>query len=70
MLVAEGSVDAALDTVMNTWDYVPVQLIVEEAGGRCTDFGGEPLRDGSSFLATNGTLHDEIVAALSGSESA
>jgi histidinol-phosphatase len=63
-LVAEGSLDVACDTVMKLWDYAPVQLLVEEAGGRCTTYAGaEPAIDGS-FVATNGLLHDEIVALL------
>jgi histidinol-phosphatase len=49
---------------MNVWDYAGVQLLVEEAGGRCTTFaGGEPQPLGS-FVATNGLLHDEAVALL------
>jgi histidinol-phosphatase len=65
-LVAEGAVDVGCDPVMNLWDYVPVQLIVEEAGGRCTTFaGGEPAAS-DSFVATNGVLHDEAVSLLSG----
>jgi histidinol-phosphatase len=64
-LVAEGAVDIVLEPELNTWDYVPVQLIVEEAGGRCTDFEGNPPAHGSSFLSTNGRLHDAVVAALS-----
>jgi histidinol-phosphatase len=63
-LLSEGALDVALDPVLYRWDYVPVQLIVEEAGGRCTDFAGDPPADGSSFLATNGPLHDAVVAAL------
>jgi len=63
-LVAEGSLDVACDSVMKLWDYAPVQLLVEEAGGRCTTYsGGEPAVDGS-FVATNGVLHDEVVALL------
>ena len=63
-LVAEGSVDVACDSVMKLWDYAPVQLLVEEAGGRCTRYdGSEPAVDGS-FVATNGVLHDEVVALL------
>ena len=63
-LVAEGAVDVACDPVMQVWDYAAVQLVVEEAGGRCTTFdGGEPRPDGS-FVATNGALHDEVVALL------
>jgi histidinol-phosphatase len=70
MLVAEGAVDVGLDPVMSLWDYLPVQLIVEEAGGRCTDFVGAPPRHGGSFAATNGVLHDAVLAALSGPGSA
>ena len=63
-LVAEGALDIACDPVMKLWDYAPVQLIVEEAGGRCTTFaGGAPAVD-DSFVATNGCLHDEAVALL------
>ncbi|MFL5953361.1 MAG: inositol monophosphatase family protein [Gaiellaceae bacterium] len=64
-LVAEGSLEVACDSVMNLWDYAPVQLLVEEAGGCCTTYaGGEPVV-GGSFVATNGLLHDEVVGLLS-----
>jgi histidinol-phosphatase len=63
-LVAEGAVDVACDRVMNVWDYAPVQLIVEEAGGRCTTFGGGEPRAGESFVATNGLLHEDVVSLL------
>jgi histidinol-phosphatase len=63
-LVAEGSLDVACDTVMKLWDYAPVRLIVEEAGGRCTTYdGAEPSVD-ASFVSTNGLLHDEVVSLL------
>lgn len=63
-LVAEGSLDVACDSVMKLWDYAPVQLLVEEAGGRCTTYdGGEPAVD-ASFVTTNGLLHDEVVSLL------
>jgi histidinol-phosphatase len=65
-LLAEGALEVATDSVMNVWDYAPVQLLVEEAGGRCSTFdGGEPA-PGGSFVATNGPLHDEVVALLRG----
>ena len=63
-LVAEGALDVACDSVMKLWDYAPVQLLVEEAGGRCTTYdGGDPAVD-ASFVATNGALHDEVVSLL------
>lgn len=64
-LVAEGVVDVACDIAMALWDYAPVRLIVEEAGGRCTTWsGGEPAA-GDSFVASNGVLHDEALGVLS-----
>jgi histidinol-phosphatase len=63
-LVAEGSLDIACDPVMQVWDYAAVQLLVEEAGGRCTTFAGGAPAAGESFVTTNGLLHDEAVALL------
>jgi histidinol-phosphatase len=63
-LVAEGSLDIACDPVMQVWDYAAVQLLVEEAGGRCTTFAGGAPAAGESFVTTNGLLHDEAVAHL------
>jgi histidinol-phosphatase len=63
-LVAEGALDVACDRVMNVWDYAPVQLIVEEAGGRCTTFDGGRPYAGGSFVATNGLLHEDVVSLL------
>jgi len=64
-LVAEGSLDVGCDSVVNVWDYAPVQIIVEEAGGRCTRYDGGNPAGGESFVSTNGLLHAEIVAHLS-----
>jgi histidinol-phosphatase len=64
-LVAEGALEVACDSRLNLWDYAAVQLIVEEAGGRCTTYAGAPPSPGDSFVATNGALHDEVVSLLS-----
>lgn len=64
-LVAEGALEVACDRVLNVWDYAPVQLIVEEAGGRCTTFEGAAPNPGSSFVATNGLVHEDVVSLLS-----
>jgi histidinol-phosphatase len=63
-LVAEGAVDVACDAVMKVWDYAAVRLLVEEAGGRCTTFAGAPPAEDTSFLATNGLAHEEVVSLL------
>jgi histidinol-phosphatase len=65
MLIAEGSVDGAVDTIgVSEWDLAAMQVIVEEAGGRFSDRSGEPRIDGGSAVASNGILHDELLAAL------
>jgi histidinol-phosphatase len=42
-----------------------VKILVEEAGGRLTDFSGKPTIYSGSVLATNGHLHDLALACLS-----
>ncbi len=64
MLVADGRLDFAVEASVNLWDLAAVQLIVEEAGGRFTDFAGVARPDGGSGLSSNGLLHDEILTAL------
>ncbi|MGH2635239.1 MAG: inositol monophosphatase family protein [Actinomycetota bacterium] len=63
-LVARGSVDVCFERELATWDWAAVQVVVEEAGGRMTQFDGSPLAHGGSVLTTNGALHDEILARL------
>jgi len=64
VLVAEGAVDIAAEPEVSLWDVAPIQVIVEEAGGRFTDLEGEARADGGSAVSTNGLLHDEVLAAL------
>jgi histidinol-phosphatase len=64
LLVAEGAIDVALDPEAQLWDLAPLQLIVEEAGGRLTNFGGVAGPGGGSAVTTNGLLHDEVLAIL------
>jgi histidinol-phosphatase len=64
VLVAEGAVDVAVEPVVNPWDIAAVKVIVEEAGGRCTDLAGNPGIHGGSLVSSNGLLHDEVLNAL------
>jgi histidinol-phosphatase len=67
MLVAEGAVDGAVDADgLSEWDLAAVQVIVEEAGGRFSDAGGESRIDSGSAITSNGLLHDELLAAVNG----
>ena len=64
MLVARGSAEAMLEPQLATWDLAAPQVVIEEAGGRCTTFEGGPLGHENSMLVTNGLLHDEILRRL------
>jgi histidinol-phosphatase len=64
MLVAEGRLDFAIEAVVNLWDLAAVQPIVEEAGGRFTDFGGVARPDGGTAVSSNGLLHDGVLGLL------
>jgi len=43
-------------------DLAPCKVIVEEAGGRFTDFAGVPTIYSGHAFATNGALHDAALA--------
>jgi histidinol-phosphatase len=63
-LLAEGAVEIALDPVVEVWDLAAVKLIVEEAGGRFTDFGGVSRVDGGDGVATNGLVHEAVLSFI------
>jgi histidinol-phosphatase len=67
MLVARGAADFMLEPALRLWDWAPITVIVEEAGGRVTTFDGEEPSDGSSILTSNAVLHEDVVRRLSGS---
>jgi histidinol phosphatase-like enzyme (inositol monophosphatase family) len=64
VLVATGRAEVALDPIMNVWDCAALLPIVEEAGGRFTDWRGQRTIHGGEAVATNGVLHDRILAVL------
>jgi histidinol-phosphatase len=64
MLLAEGSVDLAIETAAELWDLAAPQVIVEEAGGHFTDFTGTSTAGGGNCIASNGLLHEVAMAAL------
>jgi histidinol phosphatase-like enzyme (inositol monophosphatase family) len=62
--LACGRVDAVIDVGDNPWDIAAAQVIIEEAGGRLTDFTGASSVYADTTLATNGALHGAILEAL------
>jgi myo-inositol-1(or 4)-monophosphatase len=61
--VAAGRLECFWEFNLNPWDTAAGILLVTEAGGRVTSFSGEPYRlDSREILASNGLIHDELVA--------
>lgn len=77
-LVARGTADLYLRLptrvgyVEKIWDHAAGALVIEEAGGRVTDMHGRPLSfrhgrllaENQGVVATNGPLHEPVLAAL------
>lgn len=63
--VAAGRFDGFWEYNLNPWDIAAGYLIVEEAGGRITNFNGAPysIYD-KQTLATNGAIHDQMLQLI------
>jgi myo-inositol-1(or 4)-monophosphatase len=60
--VASGRFDGFWEFNLNPWDTAAGVLIVEEAGGKVTDFkGGEFQIASRETLASNGLVHDALL---------
>jgi histidinol-phosphatase len=59
--VARGQAEAMVELDLKPWDMAAVKIIIEEAGGRFTDFTGTPTIYGGNAIASNGLVHDQIV---------
>ena len=65
--VAAGRFDGFYEHKLEAWDSAAGFLIVEEAGGKVTDYSGKhysPYQHG--IVASNGFIHDEFVQAVNG----
>jgi histidinol-phosphatase len=65
-LVAEGAAEVMVELDLHSWDSAAPTVLVEEAGGRVTDFQGRRVLDSGTFLATNGILHEEVRGSILG----
>ncbi len=65
--VAAGRFDGFYEHKLQAWDTAAGFLMVEEAGGKITDYNGDyysPYQP--HLLATNGKIHDELLAYIKG----
>lgn len=63
-LVATGRIEAMVDPMAAIWDVAPMPVILTEAGGRFTDLRGDDRIDGGCGIASNGLVHDDLLAAF------
>lgn len=63
--VAAGRFDGFYEHKLEPWDSAAGYLIVEEAGGRVTDFDGNKFSPYQHrIMATNGRIHDELLDVI------
>jgi histidinol-phosphatase len=63
-LVAEGAGEAMFEPELYSWDLAAPLIVIEEAGGRLTDFKGRRTYAGGNAVASNGLLHETILERL------
>lgn len=64
-LLAQGKIEAKFDGAAMPFDIAGLNLVIEEAGGKVTNFQGEPSKlSDNNVLATNGLIHDEVVRII------
>lgn len=68
MLLADGGVDIACEPELELYDMAALVPIVTEAGGTFTSLSGDPGPWGGDALATNGHLHEAVLAMLNTTE--
>ncbi len=68
-LLAEGKIEAVIETNLKPFDIVPLIPIVEKAGGVVSTWNNMPAIKGGNILATsNKKLHQKILKMLSGTK--
>ena len=68
VLLATGRCEAMVEADLKPWDSAPIQPIVLEAGGRLTDWSGRETIHSPTLIATNGHVHNDIVATVAGDD--
>jgi histidinol-phosphatase len=63
-LVSDGAAEAMMEQDLGPWDLAAPWILVEEAGGRITDFDDQRSLARGEGLATNGRLHARVLERL------
>ena len=64
-LLASGRCEVVVEAHIRFWDIAALTVIVDEAGGRCTDLAGRPIGPSTAdIVCTNGKLHAQVLELL------
>jgi histidinol-phosphatase len=66
VLVAQGSGEVMVEHGVHIWDVAASLPLIEEAGGRFTDWEGDRRIDRPDILISNGLLHEDVLTILRG----
>jgi histidinol-phosphatase len=66
LLVAQGAGEFMVEHGVKEWDIAALKVIVEEAGGRFSDWDGSPTILNPHCVSSNGRIHDAVLAILQG----
>ena len=61
-----GQAEVTLEPEIKPWDVAPTKILVTEAGGRYSDFAGNPSIYTGTAVISNGRVHDDVIAILQG----
>ena len=64
VLVAQGSGELMVDHGVHVWDVAGIKVIVEEAGGKFSDWEGNPSIHRPDVIASNGKVHEAALGLL------
>ena len=64
-MLAEGKIDAILESNLKSYDIVPLIPIVKNAGGLITNWKNKPAEEGGNILASaNKKIHKKLIKLL------
>ncbi|MGE3537743.1 MAG: inositol monophosphatase [Candidatus Tectimicrobiota bacterium] len=62
--ICRGQAEVMLETDIKPYDVAPLKILIEEAGGRFSDFHGVPTIYSGNVVVSNGHVHDAVLALL------
>ena len=63
--IAEGKIDLDIEFNDKLWDFAAGLLLIEEAGGKATDFQGKKWNSKTKgYIASNGIVHEDVLKIM------